>query len=73
MKTYRLFEDIGPEQIYRTKFLTITYIHNIPVTTIDQAKDLTQMINNFQPEVENQERKSVTLEEFDNDIITATI
>jgi hypothetical protein len=62
LKTYRLFEDVGPEQIYRTKETTITHIHRIKVDNIDEVKELIIMFNNFQPEVEIQGRESVTLE-----------
>ena len=59
LKTYRIFEEIGPEQIFRTKNLTVTRVHHIPIPMIEQAKDMTNVFE-YQPEVENQGRESVT-------------
>jgi len=68
IKTYQLFRYVGPEQIYWTKNITITYISNLHVDKIKNAAEhvtLQVYLQLFQPEVENQGEESVTLEEND--------
>jgi hypothetical protein len=69
IKTYQLFRYVGPEQIYRTKNITITHISNLHVDKIKNAAEhvaLQVYSQLFQPEVENQGEESVTLEENDS-------
>ena len=66
IKTYQLFRYVGPEQIYRTKHITITHISNLHVDKIKDAAEyiaLQLYTQVFQPKVENQGEESVTLEE----------
>ena len=66
LKTYRLFEELGPSQILRTKILSTTHIHKLTNAHIKEILSQAQEINNFQPEVENQGEESVTLEHLYN-------
>src|SRR5215813_10924942 len=40
IRIYQLFEEVGPEQIYRTKTITTTHILNTPVYVIEEVTTL---------------------------------